>query len=541
MASRFWVGGGSANTWAATVNTNWATTSGGANNASVPTTTDVAVFDSNSGVGNSVIGASITVQGVECDGSTLGTGTYAGTITHNTAVTLTINTGAANSLRLTAGMTYTPASTTALVTFTNTTGTAQVKSAGKAFAAITVNGVGGTVQQKDDILINAISNAVLTITNGIWDANDGGAAHALTAIQVAASANNTRSLILGGLVKIGGNATSGSTIWNIQNTGTLTFTKNSANIEILSPTGANIAWIFAGAALTYNGLTLDATSQQAMLSLTGANTFSAMTINSGWGMQFASNQTISAAFTWTGTPTAPINVYGASATSVVTLSCASGACTVTWGSIANVQASGGATFTSTNTLVSGNTTGWSNTPPADSSTTGLVSAIWRDTTAADFTVGSSIGAALFTAAVPGAAGGLFIAGTNAATSITTALTTNVTGNLSGSVGSVTTRVTANTDQIAGSATGATNLSKTTLAIGRGTVTAGATTTSVPTSAYSIAGKSGPRAIIFDNNTTTTNLQGQGVAITASTGGATPTFTVATLTDAPVSGDTFSVV
>jgi len=37
----------------------------------------------------------------------------------------------------------------------------------------------------------------------------------------------------------------------------------------------------------------------------------------------------------------------------------------------------------------------------------------------------------------GAAGGVFIAGSNAATSITTALTANITGNLSGSVGSVT--------------------------------------------------------------------------------------------------------
>lgn len=47
--------------------------------------------------------------------------------------------------------------------------------------------------------------------------------------------------------------------------------------------------------------------------------------------------------------------------------------------------------------------------------------------------------------VPGAAGGLFIAGANAATSITTALTANIigniTGNLSGSVGSVTAGVT----------------------------------------------------------------------------------------------------
>ena len=40
-------------------------------------------------------------------------------------------------------------------------------------------------------------------------------------------------------------------------------------------------------------------------------------------------------------------------------------------------------------------------------------------------------------ATAGAAGGVFIAGTNAATTITTALTTDITGNLSGSVGSVT--------------------------------------------------------------------------------------------------------
>jgi len=42
-------------------------------------------------------------------------------------------------------------------------------------------------------------------------------------------------------------------------------------------------------------------------------------------------------------------------------------------------------------------------------------------------------------AVAGAAGGLFIAGTNAATTITTALTTAFTGNLTGSVGSLATQ------------------------------------------------------------------------------------------------------
>jgi hypothetical protein len=48
-------------------------------------------------------------------------------------------------------------------------------------------------------------------------------------------------------------------------------------------------------------------------------------------------------------------------------------------------------------------------------------------------------------ATAGAAGGVFIAGTNAATTITTALTTTFTGNLSGSVGSVTGLTASNLD------------------------------------------------------------------------------------------------
>lgn len=67
----------------------------------------------------------------------------------------------------------------------------------------------------------------------------------------------------------------------------------------------------------------------------------------------------------------------------------------------------------------------------------LATAIWQDVTAGDFTTSGSIGKSLFTSgAVPGAAGGLFIAGTNAATTVTTSFTSSFTGNLTGSVGSV---------------------------------------------------------------------------------------------------------
>src|SRR5262249_44671851 len=51
-ASRFWVGGGASTNWNATSNTNWAATTGGANNQTAPGSTDTATFDANSGSGN---------------------------------------------------------------------------------------------------------------------------------------------------------------------------------------------------------------------------------------------------------------------------------------------------------------------------------------------------------------------------------------------------------------------------------------------------------------------------------------------------------
>lgn len=91
----------------------------------------------------------------------------------------------------------------------------------------------------------------------------------------------------------------------------------------------------------------------------------------------------------------------------------------------------------------------------------------------------------------------------------------------------------------------TNIAKTGTAIGRGTATTGGSTTSIPTSAFSPAGAAADqfkgRTILFDATTTTTALRGQAATITASSNAATPTFTVAAMTTAPASGDTFSVI
>lgn len=98
--------------------------------------------------------------------------------------------------------------------------------------------------------------------------------------------------------------------------------------------------------------------------------------------------------------------------------------------------------------------------------------------------------------------------------------------------------------------GAINLDKTTKAIARGTVTSGGSTTSVPTSALSIAGAAASgvvadqfkgRSVLFDGDTTTAGLRGTMASINASSASNTPTLTVSTLPATPASGDAFSVI
>ena len=98
--------------------------------------------------------------------------------------------------------------------------------------------------------------------------------------------------------------------------------------------------------------------------------------------------------------------------------------------------------------------------------------------------------------------------------------------------------------INGVAAGAVNISKTTQAICRGTVGSASTTTSIVTSSFNPAGIATDqfkgRIVTFDIDTTTTALRGQSTDITASSISATPTLTVTALTNAPASGDSFSI-
>jgi len=157
MASRYWVGGGSSTDWAATGNTNWSATSGGANNASVPTTSDDVFFDANSGAGPAVINAAANCLSATFTG-------FTGTLTHN-AFTWTI----VKSLTMVSGMTYTPLLNNAncRITFNGTAAGNTITTAGKALPTLLIFGSGGEWTLQDSI---TTQNA--TITSGTFNANN---------------------------------------------------------------------------------------------------------------------------------------------------------------------------------------------------------------------------------------------------------------------------------------------------------------------------------------------------------------------------------
>lgn len=103
-------------------------------------------------------------------------------------------------------------------------------------------------------------------------------------------------------------------------------------------------------------------------------------------------------------------------------------------------------------------------------------------------------------------------------------------------------VPANVVQIAGSAPSATNIARTTQAISICAVGSASTTTSIVTSSMDPAAAATDqfkgRIVTFDRATTTANLRGQATDITGSS--SSGVLTVTALTDAPVSGDTFTI-
>lgn len=212
MADRYWVGGTAS--WDGTAGTKWATTSGGAGGASVPTTADAVFFNSAS---NGQAGTTVTIATGNTGAKSINCTGFTRTITGTAAIIV------AGSVTLVAGMTYTYTGTMTL------SGTGTLITAGKALGAVQVNGSGITVTLGSAL---NMSGQTLTIVQGTFDT----AGFAVTAGSLSSSNANVRTITLGASTV----TISSAAAINFATSTNLTFNRGTSQINI-SSNNANIS------------------------------------------------------------------------------------------------------------------------------------------------------------------------------------------------------------------------------------------------------------------------------------------------------------
>lgn len=237
MADRYWVGG-TAN-WDGTAGTKWATTSGGAGGASVPTSADDVFFTNLSTGTVTIVAGNTGAKSINCTG-------FTGTITGTVAISV------AGSVTLSSGMTYTH---TGIITIT---GTGTLITAGKTLAGVVVNAAGIAVTLGDALT----TSGNLTLTSGTFDA----ATYSVTIFAFSSNNTNTRTLSMGsGLWTLTGTGT----ILNIATSTGMTLNKGTADI-LLSNTTATARTLSAGD-LSFNKLTIGGATGTSTTNLRAVN------------------------------------------------------------------------------------------------------------------------------------------------------------------------------------------------------------------------------------------------------------------------------
>lgn len=311
MANRYWVGGAGA-VWNATVGTKWATTSGGAGGASVPTAADDVFFDANS-LSNATSAGSIVCRSLNFTG-------YIKQFTFGNGVSLTIGdatAGASNvALKFASGMTVINSGAT--ITLASTNGTQQtITSAGKTSPPLTINGAGSSY-----VLTDVLSTSTFTLTSGAFDT---GNYNMSLSGGLSSTGNATRTLTLGtSTVTIG---VGSATPWSLSGTN-LTTSLASSTISLTSGTIST----FSGDGRTYGNLVIsfyDQLSFDWALALTGANTFSSITateFSTGTGLPTlvlpaSTITTVTGTFSMTGLSSGLIGLWSSSSGVRATLKC----------------------------------------------------------------------------------------------------------------------------------------------------------------------------------------------------------------------------
>ena len=270
MADRYWVGG-TAN-WDATAGTKWATTSGGAGGASVPTSAD-DVFFSSASTGTCTITVDRDAKSINCTG-------FTGTLTASSGIAVNLY----GSLTLATGMTT---NLTLGTWIFNSTGT--IDSAGKTLGTVTLTGVGATITLGSAL---NIGGATLTLSHGTLDTSASN--YAITCGIFSSTNTNTRTLTL--------NASTITCTSFVVGSGTFTLNAGTSQINVTSVTGTAGA-TFSSSVTFYNVSYTGATAGTRLL--VGSNTYNNLTLTPTTGsnisqLAVSSNNTINGTFTCAG-------------------------------------------------------------------------------------------------------------------------------------------------------------------------------------------------------------------------------------------------
>jgi hypothetical protein len=330
VANRFWVGG--SGNWDGAATAHWSATTGGASGASAPTNADNVFLDANStGVVTIVAGA--TFQTLDCTG-------FTGTLTGS--ANITVNLAGGGGFILNSSMTY---SYTGSMAITLTSGTPNITSAGKTIAGMSIDGAatGRVLNPTDDL---TMSGALTFINAAGLDLSN----HNVTCVSFSQSGTGILTL------------TSGKTLTC---TGASGFTRTSSGT--LTATGSTIKLTagtvtFAGGGGAYGNFWQDGTAA-GTLTVTGANTFADFKIEAPAGTRTvkfpASTTNTITSLTVTGfTPYNRLILTSSSGAAADVLSDTAGTNSVDSADISWCTASGGATWIATNSVDSGNNSGW---------------------------------------------------------------------------------------------------------------------------------------------------------------------------------------
>lgn len=348
MAARYWVGGSA--TWNATAGSKWALTSGGAGGEAVPTSSDDVFFDGNSGASVVTMGTDGNCLSLTCTG-------FTGTIRDNGSGFL-IN--AYGNVTIGSGMTW---------SFTGGAGLIM-----QASGTLTTNGVTmtGALQIDSGTLTLGDAAAFTGVVNVFGTLDTAGFAfsttNTATGIDVYGTLDMGASTVTTPKVTVqsGGTLDFGSGTLTVSGTGTCvsvnasgTITAGTGTLKITNSSSSSKTLSLQGK--TYYTLWI-ATGSTGFTTIQGSNTFNGdlkITTTTG-DVRFTAGttQTVVGNLDWNGSAGNDILVRSSSNGSAWNISKSSGTVTVTFCSIRDSAAAGGATFIAENsTNVSGNT-GW---------------------------------------------------------------------------------------------------------------------------------------------------------------------------------------